>query len=74
MSNFMLMRFAFCRGVGATQYQIYLDVRPRTPSTQLKPRWLPVTEALVPADLAEKLVTVSRLRVRSQGENVTCKR
>ena len=58
----------------ATQYQIYLDVRPRTPSTQLKPRWLPVTEALVPDDLAEKLVTVSRLRVRSQGENVTCKR
>ena len=47
----------------ATQYLIfYLDVRPRTPSTQLKLRWLPVTEALVPDDLAEKLMTVSSLR------------
>ena len=59
----------------ATQYLIfYLDVRPRTPSTQLKPRWLPVTEALVPDDLAEKLMTVSSLRVRCQAGNVTCRR
>ena len=47
---------------------------PQDPLDAVETKMAAVTVALVPDDLAEKLMTVSSLRVRCQGGNVTCRR
>ena len=47
---------------------------PQDPLDAVETKMAAVTEALVPDNLAEKLMTVSSLTVRCQGGNVTCRR